>query len=117
MTVIVGEHEGANAEPRRGCGGRGQGRERGELAAEVIRHDEHVVAERLGSTGDCRPRIAARRRSLLNGEPKWMHEMRLLRPQQPSCVGATTRQNRGRPGDSPGRLFGATDFSSRQIEV
>ena len=79
VAVVVGEDERTHAQASRR---RGRCRKRGnwrELTAQVVGHDQHVVAERLSPTCEGGPSLTTPRRSLLNGKPKRMHWPRLLR--------------------------------------
>src|ERR1035437_8752594 len=79
MAIVVGKDECADPQLRCGRGSHGECRERRELLVQVVRHDQHVVAEFFCSARKSRPLPPALRRAWLNGEAEGMHEGRVLR--------------------------------------
>ena len=79
MAEVVGEDVGTDAQAaghrRRG----GERCDRRELVAQVIRHQQRVVAERLRATGEVQPGLAGRGVGDVHGEAKVVHRAAAIR--------------------------------------
>ena len=74
MAEVVVEHRGADTQARRRRRGGGQRGERREQVGEVVRDEQHGVAEGFDLPRLVRPFGLRGRRSHVDAEPEWPHE-------------------------------------------